>query len=214
MGLELDSVALEARLPLDKLHKLREKLDSACNRRKMTLKDLQSLLGLLNFCCKVVIPGRTFLRRLYDLTKKVSNPYHRVTLNKESRRDIQAWQMFAQHFNGKHLLLEHRWVSSTSLHFYTDAAGSIGFGAIFNSHWFHGLWPDHYKHLPITFKELFPIVLAVEIWGDHLKNKCVTFHSDKYAVADLEGVQGVRSNPPLEPNYFIFMGNFKTFYVK
>ena len=29
------------------------------------------------------------------------------------------------------------------------------------------------------------------------------------AVADPEGVQGVRSNPPLELNYFIFMGNFR-----
>ena len=28
-------------------------------------------------------------------------------------------------------------------------------------------------------------------------------------MADLEGVQGVCSNPPLDPNYFIFMGNFK-----
>ena len=29
------------------------------------------------------------------------------------------------------------------------------------------------------------------------------------AVADPEGVQGVRSNPPLIPNYFIIMGNFE-----
>ena len=29
------------------------------------------------------------------------------------------------------------------------------------------------------------------------------------AVADPEGVQGVRSNPPLELNNFIFMGNFR-----
>ena len=33
-------------------------------------------------------------------------------------------------------------------------------------------------------------------------------------VADLEGVRGVRSNPPPDPNYSIFMGNFKTFCVK
>ena len=31
------------------------------------------------------------------------------------------------------------------------------------------------------------------------------------SVADIEGVQGVRSNPPLEPNYFVFMGNLKRF---
>ena len=34
------------------------------------------------------------------------------------------------------------------------------------------------------------------------------------SVADLEGVQGVSSNPPLDPKYFIFMGNFKRFCVK
>ena len=33
------------------------------------------------------------------------------------------------------------------------------------------------------------------------------------AVADLEGVQGICSNPPTGSNYFIFMGNFKRFCV-
>ena len=31
------------------------------------------------------------------------------------------------------------------------------------------------------------------------------------AVADLEGVQGDLSNPTLEPNYFVFMGNLEKF---
>ena len=87
-----------------------------------------------------------------------------------------------EHFNGKHLLFEQRWISSDSLHFYTDAEGFIGFGAVFNSHWFHGLWPEHLQRFPITFKELFPIVLSLEIWDKNLMNKCVTLHSDNYAV--------------------------------
>ena len=37
-------------------------------RRKVTLVELQSLLGLLNFACKVIRPGRAFLRRLINLT--------------------------------------------------------------------------------------------------------------------------------------------------
>ena len=88
MGLELDSIAMEARLPHEKLFKLRNLLDSYSRARKITLKDLQSLLGLLNFCCQVVPPGKCFLRRLYDLTKSVTKPNHRVTLNKESCKDI------------------------------------------------------------------------------------------------------------------------------
>ena len=70
------------------------------------------------------MPGRCFLRRLYDLTKSVSHPNHRITLNKESRKDIQAWLIFADHFNGRNILMEQRWVTSESLEFFTDAAGS------------------------------------------------------------------------------------------
>ena len=57
-----------------------------------TLKDLQSLLGLLNFCTKVVVPGRTFLRRLIDLTKGITRPSHHIRLNKEARADLACWR--------------------------------------------------------------------------------------------------------------------------
>ena len=107
MGLELDSVQVEAHLPLDKLEKLCVKLKDV--KRTITLKELQSLLGYLNFCCQVVPPGRCFLRRLFDLTKKVSLPHHYITLTQEHRKDIRAWQLFAEHFNDKALLLERRW---------------------------------------------------------------------------------------------------------
>lgn len=60
MGIELDSIQMEARLPQDKLTKLKALLDFHNNKRKITLKELQSLIGLLNFCCLVVIPGRCF----------------------------------------------------------------------------------------------------------------------------------------------------------
>ena len=139
LGLEFDSNEMEARLPNDKLIQLRELLQTFTRKRKCTLKQMQSLLGLLNFCCQVVVPGRSFLRRITDLTKKVSRPHHRITLNKESRRDIQAWLLFADHFNGKSLLLSNRWVNTDTLHLHTDASGAIGFGAVFGLHWFNGL---------------------------------------------------------------------------
>lgn len=185
MGLELDSVTMEARLPMDKLVKLRSLLSSTSKSRKIKLKDLQSLLGLLNFCCQVIVPGRCFLRRLTDLTKKVSKPNHRITLTRESRKDIQAWLLFLQSFNGKQLLVEQRWVHNTALHLHTDASGNIGFGAIFGSHWLYSTWPPKLAHLHITYKELFPIVLALEIWGPLLTNKCIVLHTDNAAVVHI-----------------------------
>ena len=118
----------------------------------------------------------------FHLGYSVSNPSHRITLTKESRKDLKAWQIFVDNFNGKLLLPEHRWVTSDSLHFYTDASGTFGYGAVFKTHWFYGPWQDHQLSNGITWKELFPIVLAIDTLGPLLQNKCITLHSDNYAV--------------------------------
>lgn len=69
---------MEERLPEDKLQKCRELLTDFHKRRKVTLRELQSLTGLLNFMCSVVLLGRAFLRRLFDLTKGVCRPHHHI----------------------------------------------------------------------------------------------------------------------------------------
>ena len=89
-GIELDSVRLEARLPLDKLAKSRTLLHQYYKKRSVTLRELQSLIGLLNFCCSVVVPGRAFLRRLIDLTSGLTRPHHHIRLNREAKQDIYA----------------------------------------------------------------------------------------------------------------------------
>ena len=62
-GITLDTALMEARLSEDKLAKCRTQLADFCARKSVTLKELQSLIGLLNFACCVVVPGRPFLRR-------------------------------------------------------------------------------------------------------------------------------------------------------
>ena len=49
LGLEIDTFTIELRLPEDKLIQLREKLIYFKTRKKVTLKELQSFIGLLNF---------------------------------------------------------------------------------------------------------------------------------------------------------------------
>jgi hypothetical protein len=77
LGLEIDTFTIELRLPEDKLIQLREKLIYFKTRKKVTLKELQSFIGLLNFACAVVKTGRAFLRRLIDLTVGLRTPDHR-----------------------------------------------------------------------------------------------------------------------------------------
>ena len=64
MGIELDTTRMEARLPKDKLQHTRDLLHSFAKRRFVRLVELQSLIGTLQFACKAVVPGRTFLQRM------------------------------------------------------------------------------------------------------------------------------------------------------
>jgi len=130
-GITLNSVLQEARLPEDKLQKCHTLLCMFYLRRKVTLKELQSLIGLLNFTCSVILPGRAFLRRLIDLTIGIQHPYHCVRLNKDVKADLQVWMQFLAGFNGHAFFLDDLWVTSTSLKLFTDAAGSKGYGAVF-----------------------------------------------------------------------------------
>ena len=47
----------------------------------------------------------------------------------------------------------------------SDAAGSLGFGAIFNHEWFMGGWSAVQQPLSIAYKELFPVVIAASLWA-------------------------------------------------
>ncbi|PJE77719.1 hypothetical protein CI610_03354 [invertebrate metagenome] len=181
LGIELDSIRMQARLPNDKLVKIRNLLASFQQKAKVTLRELQSLIGLLNFACSVITPGRPFLRRLIDLTRGLTKPNHHVRLNREAKADIRAWLHFIQSYNGVTLFLSDIWESSARLHFYTDASG-IGFGAVLGTKWFFRKWSKDFESFHITIKELFPIVLAVQLWGNYLQNKCVLFHCDNSAV--------------------------------
>ena len=42
----------------------------------------------------------------------------------------------------------------------SDAAGALGYGAIFDNEWFMGEWSSLQKPLLIAYKELFPVVVA------------------------------------------------------
>ncbi len=65
LGMTLDSIKMETRLPQDKLDCCLPLVQEYLARSDITVSQLESLTGLLNFACRVVAPGRPFLRRLY-----------------------------------------------------------------------------------------------------------------------------------------------------
>ena len=91
LGIEIDAVEQQIRLPVEKYQELLVLLAVWQDKRKCTNRELLSLIGSLSFASKVVKPGRMFMRRHIDLSTTVSGLNHRITLNAESRADIQWW---------------------------------------------------------------------------------------------------------------------------
>ena len=191
-GIELDSCLMEARLPKEKIDKCLYLLSDFINRKKATRREVQSLIGLLNFACSVIVPGRAFLRWLIDLTIAVRSPNHFIRLTRSVKEDLRVWSSFLTDFNCKSFFLDDQWTNSAKLSLFTDSAGSLGFGAIFGINWCYGQWPVNWVGLNIAILEFYPIVLSLYLWGSHLKNRCVLFFTDNEALVYVINKQSCR----------------------
>ena len=119
-GIELDYLNLEARLPMEKLDKILKAIRNLLPRKRVKLKELQLLVGLLNFACSVITPSRVFIRRLINLTIGVRLAHHSISLTRETKKDLRIWETFLASFNGKSFFLEEVWSTSYNLKFYTE----------------------------------------------------------------------------------------------
>ena len=206
LGIIIDSERMEARLPENKVTRLKEELAIWLTKRSSTLVQLQSLIGILNFACKVIPSGRAFLQRIISLPVGVTKPHHHIYLGKGFRKDVQMWQSFLCDWNGKAFFLNHFWKSSSQLKLFTDASGRLGFGGIFGTSWFQGSWSPSQSLGPngvsIAWQVLYAIVVACSVWGHLWSRKCITFFCDNEAV--VREVDTRRCKCPKIMNFLFF----------
>ena len=164
LGIEIDTIKEEIRLPQEKLVRLQE-ITGWCGKQSTTKRELLSLIGQLQHACCVVKPGRSFLRRMISLSTVAKELHHRLRLNRGFRSDLQWWATFLKSWNGRSMVLAV--IKSPPVAVVTsDASGNWGCGA-FSSHgaWFQLVWPESWLQLHITVKELLPVVTSIAIWG-------------------------------------------------
>ena len=100
LGIVLDIVRMEIRLPVDKLERIKEALSIWLGKKKATKQDILSLVGLLHHATKVLRCGRTFVGRMYTAAAKVRKLHFYTRLNREFCSDVIWWHTFVQAWNG------------------------------------------------------------------------------------------------------------------
>ena len=184
LGIDIDTTNLTISLPEQKMRDLQTLLPIWTSKHKCTKKQLLSLIGKLSFATEIVRAGRTFLRRLINLSTTVSKLHHHITLNVDARRDIAWWIEFLPKWNGHSLVYDIHTTLATDLHLFTDAS-NVGFGIIYHQRWIAQTWPlciANNTMYSIDFRELFAIYAAVATFSHEWVGKRLIFHTDNLTI--------------------------------
>ena len=183
LGIEVDTMAMELRLPQEKLQRLKLLVAEWRHRKSCLRKELESLVGHLSHACKVVRPGRRFLRGLIGRLAGAKRRHFHIRLNTEFRADLEWWHIFLASWNGTSLLRQDR-LQSPDFSIWSDASGSWGCAAVWDSQWFQVAWQncEEFSEASIAAKEMLPILVAAAVWGRQWVGSTVLCNSDNEAV--------------------------------
>ena len=153
LGFLLDMVNKQVAIPVEKLVKALSMVEEMLNSKKTTVHKIQRLCGVLNFLCRIVIPGRAFTRRLYALTANKEGvalkQYHHVNVKRETKLDLEIWRKFLMNSN---LFCRHFFdfglQQITDIRMYSDASRNFtlgSFGAWCEQSWMQGFWHEEHS---------------------------------------------------------------------
>ena len=165
LGIIIDTDRRELRLPVNKLQRLMEEIHQWLQWRSCTRRELESLIRVMQHACKVIIPGRLFLRRAITHLSVAKKKYHHIR--------------FATHWNGASLIVNQ---DSPEAVVTSDASGFWGCGAWHDRQWFQLEWDERTVNWHIAAKELVPIIMAAVLWGQKWKGNRVVARCDNTAV--------------------------------
>ena len=176
LGIFLDTVECSMTLPADKLNALHSYLLEFSLHRRASKRQLQVLAGKLNWACRIVYGGRTFLRRIIDQICLLKSPRAKYKLSVEFFADLHWWISFLRIFNGKCAFLNN--VPTADVQ--TDAC-NFGAGGFFQGDWYyHSFVCDkpEVANLHINFKEVLAIYFAAKHWAPSWSGQHIVIHSD------------------------------------
>jgi hypothetical protein len=178
LGVLIDTVEMTLSLPDEKLTDFPLLLQSFQNKRRATKRQLESLIGSLNWMSQVIHGGRPFLRKMLDLKNTLESHSDKVLLNSDFFADLNWWFNFMKLFNGKTHILDNKPISPLQCDACFDGGGATFLGDFFYINWDLDM-PD-VAPLHINWKETIIIVIAIFRWVSLLQNKRVIIYRQCY----------------------------------
>ena len=159
----------------DRLHSLWVELHSWVGRDWVTRRQVQILIGKLQFVCVAIRPGRLFISRLIRLLK---GDRLDMELDEETRKDIKWWLRFMPQFNGSGIL----WMDSfKEQEVMASDASLTGLGAVFDKEYWKIGTDLVRQDYTIVHLELLAVVIMFKVWGHLIGGRRVLVECDNEA---------------------------------
>ena len=197
LGIILDSNKMQLELPANKVGEFQQLVETTLNRKRLSLKQLQSLAGKLNWASGVIRGGRTFLRRILDAMLPLKASHHKIVISSDMIADLMWWRQYLRIFNGKALAL-HAAVPTHSVA--TDACNAAA-GMAYNGDWSYVNWLCDFPQVAdwhINYKETLAIIIASFRWAPMWKNSHVQVFTDNVTAKAIIN-KGTSRNPSIMP---------------
>ena len=151
-----------------------------------SLKQVQSLLGKLNFIAACVKPSRIFVSRLLIWLRSIYNsseflhPIHIYV-----KKDLIWWDRFLPLYNGISMIEYDKW-SEPDVIFSSDSS-LTGCGGIWKGCYFHAEFPESIieQKFHISVLEILLIIICLKLWIKNFKGQRIVVFCDCYNVCQM-----------------------------
>ena len=183
LGIEIDTILKQIKIDEERLVEMRNLLQEWETKITATKREILSILGKLNFCSQVVGPGRSFMARLIEDSKKGKYLHSKINISRSARSDIKWWSKSMKQFNGVTWFPREIEMSSAILIF--SDASDIALAGNCKLAWTIVPFTGEYKWLAeksIQYRELYAAVLTVATFSNELRNCQTVMHIDNEAM--------------------------------
>lgn len=186
LGVLFNTITMTMEITPERLIEIRNLVRSWLNKDTASLRELQSLLGKLNFVAACVKPSRIFISRLLIWLRSIYNSsevWHHIP--DIVKKDLIWWDKFLPIYNGISMMEYESWSKPDSI-FSSDSC-LTGCGGFWNGCYFHTIFPENIlkQSLHISVLEVLSIVICLKLWGKHFKGQRIIVFCDNLNVCQL-----------------------------
>ena len=176
LGILFNSIEMTMRIPDEKMAEIKTTLKSWEGKTRATMREIQQLMGLLNFVASVSPPARIFTNRMFEGLREAPRR-GTETLSLGFKQDLSFFTTMWPDFNGIKIIDKDNVQCQGDLEL--DAC-LTGCGAFTGSHYYSEHFPAGVlsgSH-PIAHLELLNVVVAVKTWAEQWRGQRVQIHCD------------------------------------